>query len=258
MDDKSKEPWDQDSDDGVDDFDDGVSDSPQTREPVFNLPGGVLLALVMLFLIYALTNWIVSDTLSYWIERELGFSPIRYVTSLREQDQAWIWTPFTYSLLHGSVEHLAFNGLWLAAFGTPVWRRIGAWRFVVFWLVTAAAAAFAHAALNWGAEDLLIGASGVISALMGAACRFAFGPGRAGFGFDDHDAFVPRLSVIEALRQRMVLTFILMFFAGNLIIAFGIPLVGDPGGAIAWDAHIGGFIVGFFGFALFDRRLNNK
>lgn len=254
MDDKSNGPWSDGSGDGEDDFDDVLNEGEQKREPVFNLPGGVLLALFMLFLIYAITNWVMSDTLSFWIDREFGFSPIRYVTSLQEQDQAWIWTPFTYSLLHGSVEHLAFNGLWLAAFGTPVWRRIGASRFVVFWLVTSAASAFTHAGLNWGSEDLLIGASGVISALMGAACRFAFGAGRAGFGFDDHEAWVPRLGVFEALRQRTVLTFVLMFLAGNLIIAFGIPLVGDPGGAIAWDAHIGGFVVGFFGFALFDRH----
>ncbi|MBB4953376.1 membrane associated rhomboid family serine protease [Agrobacterium vitis] len=253
MDDKSNGPWNQDSDDDDDIFDDGAANHTPKREPVFNLPGGVLLALFLLVLIYALTSWIVSPELSYWISLEFGFSPIRYITPLSEQDPAWIWTPFTYSLLHGSVEHLAFNGLWLAAFGTPVWRRIGATRFVIFWLVTSAAAAFAHAALNWGSEDLLIGASGVISALMGAACRFAFGTGRAGFSFGDDDAWVPRLSVASALSQRTVLVFILMFMAGNLVIAFGIPLVGDPGAAIAWDAHIGGFVMGFFGFALFDR-----
>jgi membrane associated rhomboid family serine protease len=254
MDDKSNGPWDRDPDDGDEVFDDSLVSTGRKHEPVFNMPGGVLLSLLLLILVYALTSWIVSYELSDWIMREFGFSPIRYVTPFSEQDLAWIWTPFTYSLLHGSIEHLAFNGLWLAAFGTPVWRRIGASRFVIFWLVTAAASAFTHAALNWGSEDLLIGASGVISGLMGAACRFAFGAGRAGFSFGEGDSWVPRLSVFEALAQRTVLVFVLMFFAGNLIIAFGIPLVGDPGGAIAWDAHIGGFVVGFFGFALFDRR----
>lgn len=257
MNDKSKGPWDQDAEDDDEIFDDGIADGENKREPVFNMPGGVLLALLLLVLIYALTAWIVSTELSYWISSEFGFSPIRYVTPMSQQDQAWLWTPFTYSLLHGGVEHLAFNGLWLAAFGTPVWRRIGATRFVAFWLVTSAAAAFTHAALNWGSEDLLIGASGVISGLMGAACRFAFGSGRAGFSFGEDETWLPRLSVWESLAERTVLVFVLMFMAGNLIIAFGIPLMGDPGGAIAWDAHIGGFVVGFFGFALFDRRLKH-
>jgi len=224
------------------------------REPVFNMPGGVLLALGLLVLIYALTGWILSDEISNWIMVEFGYSPVRYVYDFANQDLAWIWTPFTYSLLHGSVQHLGFNGLWLAAFGTPVWRRIGALRFWLFWLVTSAAGALAHTILNWGDASLLIGASGVISGLMGAACRFAFGSGRAGLRLREDAPPLPRLSVLASLKERTVLVFVVMFLFGNVIIALGIPLMGDPGGAIAWDAHIGGFIVGFLGFALFDRR----
>ncbi|BCH59601.1 rhomboid family intramembrane serine protease [Agrobacterium vitis] len=254
MDDRPKGQWDREPEDGDDPLDEGLDPATSGREPVFNMPGGILLALMLLVMIYALTGWILSDEISNWIMVEFGFSPVRYVYDFSNQDLAWLWTPFTYSLLHGSIEHLGFNGLWLAAFGTPVWRRIGAVRFWLFWLATSAAGAVAHVCLNWGDASLLIGASGVISGLMGAACRFAFGPGRSGLRLREQDAFPPRLSVLASLSERTVLVFIVMFLAGNLIIAFGIPLVGDPGAAIAWDAHLGGFTLGFLGFALFDRR----
>lgn len=73
----------------------------------------------------------------------------------------------TYSFLHGGIEHILFNGLWLMAFGAPVLRRIGTVRFVLLWCISAAVSAFGHAALNWGDVTVLIGASGVVSALMG-------------------------------------------------------------------------------------------
>jgi membrane associated rhomboid family serine protease len=43
-----------------------------------------------------------------------------------------------------------------------------------------------------------------------------------------------------------------MWFAGNLLIAFGVTLFGADMGPIAWDAHIGGFLFGFLLFGLFD------
>lgn len=209
--------------------------------PIFNLPGGILLSLAVLSVIYALQALVFSEDTNAWIAFEFGFSPLRYVYPLADQTLAWIWTPVTYSLLHGSFEHLAFNGLWLAAFGTPVYRRIGAVRFAIFWLISSMAGAGLHAVVNWGSPSLMVGASGVISALMGAACRFAFGGRQRGylqaFGIEP-----PLLSVPAALADRTVRVFIIVWFLGNVAVAFGLPLFGDYAGMIAWDAHIGGFL----------------
>ena len=62
-----------------------------------------------------------------------------------------------------------------------------------------------------------------------------------------------RLSIVEALLNRTVVIFMLLWLVGNALIAVGIPLVGDSDQEIAWDAHIGGFVFGFFLFSLFDR-----
>ncbi|KRB53288.1 hypothetical protein ASE04_06885 [Rhizobium sp. Root708] len=223
--------------------------SPQ-RTPIFNLPGPVLASIAVLVAIYAVQALLLSEAATDWLFFNFGFIPLRYATALAEQGPQLYWTPVTYSLLHGGVEHIVFNGLWLMAFGAPVARRIGVARYVVFWVLSAIASAALHAGLNWGGATVLIGASGVVSALMGAACRFAFPPERRPPGPAHLN---PRLSIPLALRSRTVAMFILFWFAGNILIAVGIPLIGTSDQPIAWDAHIGGFAFGFLLFAFFDR-----
>ncbi|MFT4181207.1 MAG: rhomboid family intramembrane serine protease [Rhizobium sp.] len=228
---------------------------PPQRVPAFNLPPVILASLALLIAVFAIQNlpWWSDDTLN-WLYFTFSFMPARYAFPLSQQGLEWLWTPVTYSLLHGGIEHIVFNGLWLMVFAAPVARRIGAVRYVLFWVFSAAAAAFLHAALYWGDQTLLIGASGVVSALMGAACRFAFPAmdGRRGGMRQAH--LNPRLSILGSLRSRTVVAYIVMWVAGNALVAFGITLVGDSSQRVAWDAHIGGFLFGFLLFALFDRQ----
>lgn len=223
------------------------------RAPVFNLPGVVLASLALLAAIYAVQALILTDSGIDELFFNFGFIPLRYVTPLSEQGLQLFWTPLTYSLLHGNLQHILFNGLWLMAFGAPVARRIGRGRYLVFWVLSATASAALHAVLNWGDPTVLIGASGVISALMGAACRFAF-PSERRIGMPAH--LNPRLSIAGTFRSRTVVMFMLFWFVGNILIAVGVPLIGDVGQPIAWDAHIGGFLFGFLLFSFFDRPLS--
>ncbi|MCO5733834.1 rhomboid family intramembrane serine protease [Rhizobium sp. SSA_523] len=221
-----------------------------SKPPVFNLPSLLVAMLALLIGLYLVETYLLSDQARSRLLFELAFTPLRYVIPLSAQGLEWLWTPVTYSLLHGSAEHLIFNCLWLAAFGAPVFRRLGPVRFFLFWILSAAASAFFHAFLNWGQETVLIGASGVISAMMAAACRFAFPAQGAMQRLQAHT--LPRQGIVEALRNRTVLVFTLIWFIGNGLIAVGIPLIGDGSQAIAWDAHIGGFLFGYLLFALFD------
>ncbi len=227
------------------------------RVPAFNLPPVILASLALLVAVFALMNvpsW--SDETLNWIYFTFSFIPARYDFPLSQQGLEWLWTPVTYSLLHGGIEHIVFNSLWLMVFAAPVARRIGTARYVIFWVLSSAASAFMHAGLYWGDQTLLIGASGVVSALMGAACRFAF-PAMDGRRVSMRQAHLnPRLSILDSLRSRTVVAYIVMWIAGNALVAFGITLVGDSAQPVAWDAHIGGFLFGFLLFALFDRRLS--
>ncbi|WP_313616771.1 rhomboid family intramembrane serine protease [Agrobacterium sp.] len=220
-------------------------------EPVFNLPGLLLITLGLLAVVYLVGEYLLSGDGYAWYLFTFGFIPMRYVVPFSEQGYEWLWTPITYSLMHGSTAHIVFNGLWLAAFGTPVMRRIGAGRFILFWCLSAAVSAFGHAALNWQDITVLIGASGVVSALMGAACRFAFPPSGAGYN-PSLGHLYPRQSIVAALRNRTVVIFTAMWLLGNILVAVGVPIFGDVAGAIAWDAHIFGFLFGFLLFDLFD------
>ncbi|TWF46370.1 rhomboid family intramembrane serine protease [Neorhizobium alkalisoli] len=219
-------------------------------QPVFNLPRSLVVTIVLLAVIYAVDAYLLSEDMQTSVMIWFAFTPLRYIYPLTLEDPAWLWTPVTYSLLHGNIQHIGFNALWLTAFGAPVVRRIGTLRYILFWILSAAAAAFFHAMLNWGSATLLIGASGVVSALMGAACRFAFPP-RGGYD-RTYGHLYPRQSIFGVFRNRTVVIFTLMWLLGNVLIAVGLPLMGGDIGEIAWDAHIGGFLFGFLLFQLFD------
>ena len=221
------------------------------REPAFNLPGSLVAMLVVLASIQALRSYVLPVDMDEYLLLTFSFIPARYTPDLMAADPAWIWSPVTYSLLHGGWEHLIFNGFWMVAFGAPVVRRIGTLRFLAFWALSAVASVALHAAFHWGAMIVLVGASGVVSGLMGAAARFVFSPsGRISRQFAHLNR---RLSIGEALSNRSVLVFSAIWFLTNFLIGFGQLFGNVAGGTIAWEAHIGGFLFGFLCFPLFDR-----
>ena len=100
----------------------------------------------------------------------------------------------------------------------------------------------------------MVGASGAISGLMGAAFRFFFngeeasGPGSV----RDDPSSVPRMSLIETFRDRRVLMMIVTWIAANFVTAAMVYYL-SAGAGIAWEAHLGGFLLGLLAFQLFDR-----
>ena len=78
---------------------------------------------------------------------------------------------FSHMLLHANTMHIAINCVWLLAFGPVVARRFGGFAFLVFFALCGVAGALFYVALNWGDTVGVIGASGAISGLMGAAIR---------------------------------------------------------------------------------------
>jgi membrane associated rhomboid family serine protease len=63
---------------------------------------------------------------------------------------------------------------------------------------------------------------------------------------------VPAAPLAASLRDPRVLAFLLVWFGVNLL--FGVFSIGAGGvdQAIAWQAHIGGFVAGLVAFAAFD------
>ena len=229
-------------------------------EPIFNVPGVVTALIALMLITHGAREWALSvaqDNELLWL---FAFVPERYELSIIGTGvypggvAADVWTFVTYAVLHGSWTHLGLNSVWLLAFGTPVARRFGAGRFLLFFAVTAAGGALAHLAIYSGQRVPMIGASAAISGFMAAAIRFAFqrgGPLRLGAN-QDESYRVPALPLIAVLRDSRVMIFLAVWFGLNLL--FGIGSLSIDGGdqAIAWQAHIGGFLAGLLAFALFD------
>ena len=227
---------------------------------MLNVPAAIVvllavLGLVQLLLMFALTAEQTTEFLLLF-----AFIPARYDFSVLS-DVAWpggwaadIWTFVTYALIHADLSHLIFNAVWLLAFGSPVARRFGSLRFTAFMAMTAAAGAAVHLVTHFGELLPMVGASAAISGSMAAAARFAFQRGGPLEMWRDRAEAcrVPAAPLSVSLRDPRVIAFLLVWFGVNIL--FGVFSMGMPGveQAIAWQAHIGGFLAGLLAFAAFD------
>jgi membrane associated rhomboid family serine protease len=233
----------------------------QHKEPLFNVPAVVVALVAACVVVHLVRVYLLTEDQDVDFLVTFAFIPARFDSSIALEDTlpgGWaanVWTFFTYAFIHGDATHLIVNTVWLLPFGAAVARRFRTLRFLAFFAVTAAAGAAAHLVTHIGAAQPVIGASASISGLMAAATRFAFQRGGplSLFRVGDDDAYrVPAAPLMVALRDKRIVVFLVAWFAVNLV--FGLGAVAVPGmeQAIAWQAHIGGFLAGLFLFPLFD------
>jgi len=232
------------------------------RERIFNVPVVVLSLLAAMGLVHALMTLVLSADQASDFLVVFAFIPARY--NLRLLSELWwvsgwgaaVWTFLTYAFIHGNLMHLTFNGVWLLAFGTPVARRFGPVRFLIFFLFCAAVGAAFHLAVHLGERLPMVGASAAISGAMAAAMRFAFqrgGPLGPFRGTDEGAYRVPATPLSVMLRDPRLIVFLIVWFGVNLLFGLGfVSLAGEDDMPIAWEAHIGGFLAGLVSFVLFD------
>lgn len=240
------------------------SSNSKSREPIFNVPPVVLATVAVLVGVHAFRTLALTRAADIQFLLTFAFIPARYSTNPLVHGAfpggfgADLWSFFTYAFLHADLLHIGLNLAWLIPFGTALARRFGAWRYVLFMLVTAAAGAFAQFISNPGADVPMIGASAAISGAMAAAMRFVFqehGPleaWRAGAGHNEayRVAAVPLLATFRDVR---FLLFLAVWMGLNALFGFGALSFGnEPGQLLAWQAHIGGFLAGLILFTAFD------
>jgi len=139
----------------------------------------------------------------------------------------WEFTLVSYAFLHGSIWHLIGNMAFLWVFGDDVEEAVGHLRFVIFYLVTAAAGAFGHWASNPASDIPLIGASGAVAGIVGA--YLLLHPCRKIWVL----AFA-RIPIHLAAEWVIGAWFVLQFF--NIFVG------ADQ--EVAWWTHIAGFVTG--------------
>lgn len=228
---------------------DGPRGLPQQREPIFNIPSVLLVYVAILAIVEMIRAYVLPPELDQWLVSVAAFIPARYLHSVGEQSAlGYFLGPVGYSFLHGGWAHLGSNALFLVIFATPLTERIGALRLTLLWITSAIASAFFLAVLTGFEVTILVGASGVVSAMAGASCRFVMpllGSRRVTAA-----RYAPRLGLIEALGQRSVIVFVAIWLLFNVVMT-GV----DPSSNVAWQAHLGGFLFGYLTFGLFDPPL---
>jgi membrane associated rhomboid family serine protease len=142
--------------------------------------------------------------------------------------------------LHGGWMHLLGNMLYLWIFGNNIEDVMGHVKFTVFYLLCGILAAVSHALTDPSSQIPMVGASGAISAVLGA-----------------YLLLFPRAHVLVLLpaigMTRVAAGIVLgMWFVTQLI--SGGMSVGAAGGGVAFFAHIGGFIAGMALIGFFKRK----
>lgn len=220
---------------------------------MFNAPR-VVLALIGSIVLAHFVKLILPGNLQTWFQLFLSFIPAKFTTPV---DGMMIWveravSSVSYMFVHGDFMHLGFNSVWLLVFGTPLARRWSSARFLIFFFVCGIFGAFAHLALQPQSMTMLVGASGAISGLMGAAVRFAlFPPVGQPFSMTFHQTVGPSTPISD----RRVLGFTLVWSVLNIVLGMS-NFMGSEGALIAWDVHLFGYFAGLFLFGPFDRLVD--
>ncbi|PJJ95760.1 rhomboid family intramembrane serine protease [Lysobacteraceae bacterium NML75-0749] len=145
---------------------------------------------------------------------------------------------FTALFLHSDWAHLIGNLVFLMIFGLPAERMMGAWRFLGLFLLGGAAANLA-AGISLVHGNVLIGASGAVSATLGAWLML-FPRARLG-------VVVPLGLFLEFVRAPATVL-IGLWVLLQAIFAY----IGPSYGQVAWVAHLAGFVFGGL-YALLSR-----
>ena len=131
------------------------------------------------------------------------------------------WSFVTHAFLHGGWLHLLLNGAVFLALGNALVRAIGVGRFLVTFLVTAAAGALLFGLIA-DVEGPLVGASGALFGFLGMITAW-------------QERALRQMEMSRAPIWKRIAGLVAL----NVILDLGL------GGLLAWEAHLGGWIGGW-------------
>jgi membrane associated rhomboid family serine protease len=169
----------------------------------------------------------------------LGCIPYEFTHFVDISPPALVSVPLTIitaMFMHGGWVHLLGNMLFLWIFGDNIEDKLGHFRYLSFYLLCGLIASLSHILTNISSQVPSIGASGAIAGVMGAY-MVLFPRAR-----------IRTLLILGIFIQIVRIPAIVMLGYWILIqVLSGFAEFGSrTGGGIAWFAHIGGFIAGFF------------
>lgn len=191
---------------------------------------------VVVFLLTGLNGQqaLIADALGY------GYVP-SVVHDINELTPELVRVPeeltyVTYAFMHGDLVHLGGNMLFLWVFGDNVEDALGHIKYLIFYLLCAAAGAWLHGFVDPASETPLIGASGAVAGIVAAYLLLH-----------------PRVKVWVLALGRIPLripAFIpLLLWIGLQLVMF----LTSGEDEVSWAAHLGGIAAGGV-LVLFMRR----
>jgi len=198
------------------------AEEPPAREPMFNAPWPattVVLAILGAYVVQIV--WGGGQT-----------AALRWGLTPADLGHGRWGELIAMMFIHGGWPHAIMNALGALAFGPPVARWLGtrprgALAFFAFYLICGVISGLGYAAVHLSQMEPVVGASGAVSGLMGAAARL--------FG---------RREGLNPLNSSPVVSLAAGWVVVNAIMAvFGAGVLAD-GAKIAWEAHIAGFVAG--------------
>ncbi len=189
---------------------------------------------------------IIANTAIFLYQLSLGRAELARLVTTYGVIPAFIGDPFiilfphrwpalvplvTAAFLHGGWLHFGGNMLYMWIFADNVESSMGSGRFLLFYLITGALGNFAHAVMNPQSMVPTIGASGAIAGVLGAYLLM--------FPHARVLALVP-LGLFLTVVEIPAVVFLLVWFLIQVL--SGTTVLGAQ--AVAWWAHIGGFLAG--------------
>jgi membrane associated rhomboid family serine protease len=183
--------------------------------------------------IVTVAAWVLVSLfqLDLWAADTFGFWPASPVASAVP---VWI-EPLTATLVHSGPVHLIFNVIILVFCGRPVESVLGTPAMAILYVVGAYAAAGAQYLVDPMALAPMIGASGAISAVLGAYAML--------FGRNKVKVSNPTVALWLNALWLMAAWIVLQIVIGIALQGSSF-LSGGQGVTIAVAAHIGGFVIG--------------
>jgi len=176
-----------------------------------------------------------------------GAVPHALMTLSTNQPINPLLTVLTSMFLHGGLLHIGGNMLYLWIFGDNIEDQMGPVRFIFFYLACGFVAAYSNAIVSPASMTPMIGASGAIAGVLGAYLLLF---PRTGVYTIVFLGFFVQVVKLPAL--------IVIGFWAIIQLVSGLLSAGQPGGGVAWFAHVGGFAFGVLTVKLLMKDRNRR
>jgi membrane associated rhomboid family serine protease len=196
---------------------------------------------------YATFTLIALNVLVFLYQMSLGDLAQEFVFEFGLIPASFSWVNVLTSMfVHGGLLHVGGNMWFLWIFGDNVEDRMGHGRYVVFYLLCGAAAAFAQTAMSPESTVPMVGASGAIAGVMGA--YFVLYPRSRVV------TLVPIFFFFQIIEVPAIfflgIWFLMQFLSGVGSIA---TVAARNSGGVAFWAHVAGFVTGVAAVMVFRR-----